>query len=250
MSAFAGAAALARAQTTDATELSAEQVEALCNKAYASEAILLANIQSETANAEGNPWKLELERKELGLHVYSSATTGSPLRRFKAVCLLADITPAQLIEFIGDRAHRLTWDRNIFDLQMTRLRNDERGEAAILRSCTKKVGPIDGRDFLDATIVRTLADGSVINCGSGLEPEETCGLYPITKDFVRGFNLSGTGWHIQSEASNNGVKVSYIIQTDLKGWFTAFIINQAIAGSYVSFFDDLQRALKDRKTKS
>lgn len=225
--------------------LSAEQLEVLCEKAYASVDILLANTKSDV-NADGNAWNAVLERNDIQLKVFNSETRDSSLKRFKAIALLSDITPQQLIAFIGDREHRKTWDRNIFDLQTVDLATDERGAVAVLRSCTKKVGPIAGRDFVDATVVRTLADGSVVNCGTGLEVRDTFGLFPPTKQFVRGLNLAGTGWHIETEPSINGVKVSYVIQTDLRGWFLPIIINQAIAGSYVSFFEDLRSALAKR----
>lgn len=227
--------------------LSAEQLEVLCQKAYASVDILLANTKSEALNADGNAWNVVLERKDLQLKVYSSETKDSSLKRFKAIALLSDITPQQLIDFIGDREHRKTWDRNIADLQTVDLATDERGTVAVLRSCTKKVGPIAGRDFVDVTVVHTLGDGSVVNCGTGLEVVDAFGLFPpATKQFVRGFNLAGTGWHIEFEPSMKGVKVSYVIQTDLRGWFLPVIINQAIGGSYVSFFEDLRSALAKR----
>jgi hypothetical protein len=43
-----------------------------------------------------------------------------------------------------------------------------------------------------------------------------------------------------------GCKMTYIIQTDLKGWFLPVIVNQAIGGSYCSFFEDLKTAMSKR----
>lgn len=230
---------------TEPSNLTPEQRASLLSKAYGAVDLLLANTRDAEVNADGNKWRLEFERKDLRLSVFNSEAKGSPIRRFKAVCFLPDISPDELMSFICDVQHRLTWDRNIHTLTMLQLSDDARGKVAVLRSATKQVGPISGRDFIDATIVTKRPDGSVINCGSGLDTAECYGLFPPTSAFVRGFNQAGTGWHVEPHES--GSRVNYVIQPDLKGWFTAFIINQVIGGSYSSFFEDLQRALAQRK---
>ena len=71
---------------------------------------------------------------------------------------------------------------------------------------------------------------------------------------MRGYNYPGSGWMmtpIYTDSADNGCsgsepvgcKVTYIIQTDLKGWFLPIIVNQAIGGSYCTFFEDLKNAM-------
>lgn len=232
----------------DESVLTPEHRASILAKAYASVDLLLRNTSEGDVNGDGNKWRLEIDRQDLRLTVFNSEAKGSPIRRFKAVCLLPDISPDELMSFICDSHHRLTWDRNIRNLTLLQLANNEQGKVSVLRSATKQVGPISGRDFVDATIILKRPDGSIVNCGSGLEAAECCGLFPPTGDFVRGFNQAGTGWHVEPLESG-GSRVNYVIQTDLKGWFTAFVINQAIGGSYISFFEDLQKALAQRKAK-
>ena len=45
---------------------------------------------------------------------------------------------------------------------------------------------------------------------------------------------------------SNELKNLAVIHTDLRGWFAPAIINQVIGGSYVSFFEDLTKALAKR----
>jgi START domain len=97
-------------------------------------------------------------------------------------------------------------------------------------------------------IIKTLEDGSILECGTGVDVHELGSLYPVSKSFVRGLNQP-CGSLIEPEPSVNGVKVSYLIETDLKGWFHSFIINQAIGGSYVTYFEDLLRFLKTKDSE-
>jgi hypothetical protein len=86
-------------------------------------------------------------------------------------------------------------------------------------------------------------------------PETTAdagGMYPPSKAFVRGYNHVGSGWYFErvpaADAADGveGTRVAYIIMSDLKGWFPALVINNAIGGAYVTFFEDLQAALEAR----
>lgn len=230
--------------------LSNEQHAFLCQKAYEGEALLMANTRNPDINSDGNPWRFEFERKDLQLKVYNSMAHGNTIRRFKAVCVIPGIAPRELMAFIGDCPRRLTWDRNICALTTLQIRDDSRGLVTILRCATKQVGPISGRDFIDATIVRNLDDGSIVNGGSGLCPEDLHLLHPESKAFVRGLNQPGSGWLVEPIKSPDGAvtgsNIQYIIHTDLKGWFNAFIINQAIGGSYTAFFEDMLGALRER----
>jgi hypothetical protein len=225
--------------------LTAELREILVGKARDCVPLLLANTTNDEVNGDGLPWHLDFEKAELNLKVFSSLATGSAIKRFKAVCIVKDTTPKEVIDFIGDTRHRLTWDRNIADLSVLPLSDDGKELISLLRSCTKQVGPISGRDFIDSTIVKTLEDGSIINGGWGIDVPELGGLHPPTKKFVRGLNQAGTGWHLQ--VSGSDTRVVYCIQTDLRGWFLPVVINAAIGGSYVAFFEDMTRALNARK---
>jgi len=227
--------------------LTPEQHEFLCKRAYDGVESFLKDIPMDK-NRDGNPWIVEYEKKELDLTVYYSQPKNSSIRRFKAVCLIHDTTPQALMDFMCDSNHRLTWDRGLQNLTYLNIHEGgDLGRVVILRSATKPVGPISGRDFMDAVVIRTLADGSIIQCGTGVDSNDNCGLYPVSKDFIRGLNQI-CGSHIQSEPTVNGVKVSYIIETDLKGWFPSFVINSAIGGSYSAYFEDIRRALKEKNS--
>ena len=71
--------------------------------------------------------------------------------------------------------------------------------------------------------------------------------------------IQGCGWFCERVrpsgavddecGGEEGVRVTYVIQSDLKGWFLAIIVNNAIGGSYVSFFEDAFGALEARGWK-
>jgi len=89
-------------------------------------------------NSDGHPWKLEYNKADLQLSVYSSATA-IKLKRFLAVCTIPKYSPDELIEFIGDMKHRLTWDRNIKDLGTTTVSDADGKQILLLRCVTKQV---------------------------------------------------------------------------------------------------------------
>lgn len=219
----------------------------------------LKHTQSTSVNGDGKPWKQYSSNADLQLTIYSSEAVGigANLLRHMGVCIFPSISPHALLEFIQDSSHRLTWDRNVSSLEAVPVleastsRDDGRvvhhRRCFVGRSVTKKVGPIASRDFVDCNMVLTLEDGEAcVAAGVGLTPEESFGVFPVTQSSVRGMNQE-SGWHF-TKCGVGGVdcKVSYVIHTDLKGWFPAVVINNVIGGSYVSFFQDLKGALAAR----
>lgn len=211
---------------------------------------MIANTKSLEVNSEGNPWKVEYERPDLNLRVFYSSVKGSSFRRFKAVCTIPyDVSTIR--NFLADDQSRLTWDRNIQDISRIIVKEDadKREKIFVLRCATKQVGPISGRDFVDACAELVLEDGSVVNGGGGIPLEVS--KFPATRGFVRGYNHPGSGWHFEPDPEGSGgTRISYVIHCDLKGWFLPLIINNAIGGSYATFFEDLQGALKKHCAES
>jgi hypothetical protein len=109
-----------------------------------------------------------------------------------------------------------------------------------MRCATKAVGPIAGRDFVDANLIQTFEDGSIVSSGSAYINLERL---PESTSFTRGCNYP-SGWYFTPMDGGRKSRVSYIIHTDLKGWFLPVIINQAIAGTYNDFFRDLICAIE------
>jgi hypothetical protein len=75
-------------------------------------------------------------------------------------------------------------------------------------------------------------------------------VYPEPSGYVRGANFPGCGWHVTASKNGEGkvvTLVTYIIHTDLKGWFPKIVVNNAIAGSYVDFFKNSSEAMKTYK---
>lgn len=191
----------------------------------------------------------------MNLTVFDSEFPGSSLRRFKAVIVLP-YTPSFVSATIADSATRLTWDSNIADLEVRVLR-ESGPRVALLRSSTKAVGPISGRDFLDVTGIADLGNGCWVNAGSGIDVAAATELgYPVRPSFVRGFNSPGCGWYFEAVpatgadgSSTTHCRVHYVIHCDLKGWLPHAVVNNALTGSFVSFFTDLVRHIESQHTK-
>ena len=214
----------------------------------------LANGRSgEEKNADGKTWKLAFENPSLQLRVFSSESRGSKLHLHKAICIFPGMSPDDLCDFIHNIKHRLAWDRNVVGLTAITIHDqsftskDGRRQHKwfhMLRSTTKNVGPISGREFIDSCLLMHLDDGSIVSASTGLTPEQTFDKFPISKDRVRGINERGSGWLFEKcGVSGNDCKLTYTIQCDLKGWFTPMVINAAIGGSFTAFFEDLRAAL-------
>jgi hypothetical protein len=216
------------------------------------EAALIANATSKETNYDGKPWHLQYEKKELELNVYYSTVSNSSLTLFKAECHIGGVTPSQLLTFMSNDELRSTWDQNIKLLEKETIEEegDWSSEAAtgprsrliILHCGTKQVSVVSGRDFTDCTLLKYRDDGVCMSAGVGLEPEQLpAGLFVVTSDFVRGLN-GKCGWYL--EPTPGGTKFTYIIHTDLRGWFFPAVINNLIGGSYATYFEDLKAALK------
>lgn len=160
--------------------------------------------------------------------------------------------PSDVQSFISRDQHRLTWDRNVKELtSITVSENiEEKKKVIILRSSTNRVGPITSRDFIDITLITAIgSDGSLASAGKGIENSPK---FPICDNYVRGFNNAGCGWLFEilpQEDRSVHTKISYVIETDLKGWFLPVVVNNAIGGSYVTFFEDLKKAMQEEKEK-
>ena len=229
--------------TTNTPKFTDEEVSIICKSAEQGVKSLIANALDDNFNSDGRPWSLQFENKDLDLKVYNSETKGSPIKKFKAVCIVP-FPPKYVQEFISDNNHRLIWDRNICDLTALIVKEEEKKKIILLRSATKKVGPIAGRDFIDTTCIMEYDDGSRVSGGAGIN---NIGFPSKIDNFVRGFNATGGGWYFQPIDDGVSTKVTYIIQCDLKGWFSAILINNVIGGSYLDFFTDLKKALHSKQ---
>ena len=207
---------------------------------------LLGNCGSRTY--EGCPWKLALEEKSLELLVYSGdAPAGSSNKRFKAVCVLP-YSPLFIRNVLDDSVARIRWDVNIESLETVVLQ-EQPFKAYLLRSRTKSVGLISGREFLDVPVYFDFLEapsapagpdnfvapiGSLINGGHGLLSHPD---FPETGDFVRGWNSPGSGWLFEPILGEGGqcvaTRVHYLIHVDLKGWIPTTLVNSSLGVSSI-----------------
>jgi START domain len=172
---------------------------------------------------------------------------------------------AKVVGTVQDFAGRLSWDQNIKGLDKIIIKTLS-GEGATgdeicaFRSATKAVGPISGRDFVDAIYVgkfsslpedvkKCLAAGQVghpdeclINGGMGAEAGHPS--FPETKEFVRGLNYPGSGWLFEPTGPES-VRIYYCVQSQLNGWLPAAVVNSSMQGMFVDFFKCLIKRLDE-----
>lgn len=237
--------------------------------------VLLQHAGSEV-NAAGQPWKraTKLDAK-LRLDIFESSVPGCSQKVFKAI-IEVPYKLSTLCREIADLPARLRWDRNIAALDMRTVQDvpsatssDAHGVYTLFRSCTKAVGPISSRDFVDATYigpfsllpeaVRAAApagmDVAWVNGGRGLE--EGHADFPEVSGVVRGLNHPGCGWVFEviagpSEAlgpapANSALppghdgwtRITYVVHSKLNGWLPSSIVNSSMVGMYGTFFGDM-----------
>ena len=235
---------------------------------------LLAHASAVT-NASGKPWLLKHTEPRLRLVVHDSPHAGRSQRAFKAVIELPFSLTA-VVTHILDLEARMKWDKNIAKLAATPVREvlaaqplpQDTASYLVFCSCTRAVGPISGRDFVDAIYVGpmsllpdevrlaappTVAATAWVNGGAGLPGGHAS--FPESSSFVRGANF-GSGWVVEllagpSDASATAAplprgathggwtRVTYIVQSDLKGWLPAAVVNASMVNMFVTFFDNL-----------
>ena len=208
--------------------------------------LLKKNAQSEGPSADGTTWKECSKQKDIV--IYQCAVPGSSMLRFKAIFSLP-YAPAVVSAFVSDNEHRRSWDSNLSKIETTELGTDERGKFHLLHIETKAVGPVSARDFVDAVAIVSLPDGSIANGGRGLT-DGANDVYPEARGVVRGLNGPGGGWIFRPVQAEGGVhtEIVYVIHCDLKGWLPHVVVNNALVGSYVSFYKDLTRAMAAKAT--
>eukprot|EP00854_Cymbomonas_tetramitiformis_P027866 gene27866-34426_t len=216
---------------------------------------------------------LKCGKAHIPIECFSTKVKGNASRKFKAIVELPNITPMQLMDFIGDNAHRKTWDKNIANLEEVVIAEGDEIESighsvgnpnqnfkegskdqvharcVVLRCQTKQVGPVAGRDFVDAMIVKALGNGAVFSAGGSLSRSEAGAIFPETKGLVRGFNMYGCGMFMENISVQEGrpcTRMQYIIHSDLKGWFLPAVVNNVLGGSFCAFFECLINALVAR----
>lgn len=217
-------------------------------------AALLASLGE--AHASGAPWAAHSSVPRLRLTVHSALVPGVAARAFRGTCLLP-YPVAVVYALLGDLRARERWDRNIVRLDTRAVA----GGATVFYSVTKPVGPISGRDFVDATWrgelsalpaeVRTgagaaaLAAGALVNGGAGMEAGHAD--FPASAAMVRGLNHA-SGWVLEPCAPDAGTsgqagsawtRISYLVQPELKGWMPTSLVNATLAGMFTAFFGDL-----------
>lgn len=225
--------------------------------------ILRSNFTEDNTNQHGKPWALNYTKPELDLEVYSSAEAGSSLTRFMAKCRFKNASCFKLIQVLNDVERRMTWDTNLSRIQSHHL-YDWEVEGAKDKDSTpnnllhiflvesRAVGPISARDFVDINYLshQLNEDGEVISVTAvgGHTSELTqiitrdyADIFPEKPGFVRGVSSSGSGWFAVQQGED--VLFHYVIHSDLKGYFPAWLANNTVGGTYVTFFQGLKDSL-------
>jgi hypothetical protein len=220
-------------------------------------------------HASGAAWAPHSTSAKLRMTIVSAATPGVSAHAFRATALLP-YAPGTIFTALGDLRAREKWDSNIARLDSRPVGGGAGGAgSAVFYSATKAVGPISGREFLDATWrgaasalptaeLRAAAPaGALVNCGCGL-PEGHVAFPPDAR-LVRGLNHP-SGWIFEPldavtattaaasgpplPANSDGwTRATYLVQPELKGWMPSAVINATLAGMYTTFFSELLAAM-------
>ena len=175
---------------------------------------LIKNTADPLRNCDGHVWTLNFSKEEIKLKVYSSVAADVKLLRFKGVCTLPYDTKT-IVDFVGDNSHRMTWDRNVCDINTHDIYSSDDGSSMVklLRVATKKVGPISGRDFADIIAIQKIDNGRFVNAGASISAKDMTfidNFFPESKAFVRGWNHSGGGWMFEPLETIDGSPTTQI----------------------------------------
>lgn len=215
--------------------LSQEQNLSLIEKAKSYELSFLNNFKNET------PWVNEFKNHEINLCVYSLKVPNKTIKKFKATSFVKNVSPKQFIDYIEDVNKRIIYDKNLKSIKKFFLEKNDNCDTFILQTETNQVGPVSSREFIDLSIKKNLENGNIIFCGSGLD---TNNIFPFKQNIVRGINYGVSGWFIEKNTSQDGVHLTLISETDLKGWFHPVVSNNAICYGLIGIFTGIHEEFK------
>jgi hypothetical protein len=207
------------------------------------EAVKANCIEGKTTGCEGHPWVETGHHAALSMRIYQcDAGSGAP-RRHKAVIAIP-FSARQVLDVILDDPVRLTWDKAVAKLVSQPIAD----RVWLQYGITKGVFGVSPRDFVNVVTMEDLEGGGLVHGGAGIEEHA---LFPHQPRVLRALNMCGVGWHLVPIPSPDGsaqpwTRVSYVIQSDLRGWLPHFVINSAMSSTYAGFFEGVIKELKHR----
>ena len=220
------------------------------------EALKCCCLDDPTGSNDGFLWREMSFNAALRMRLYQGDVPGK-VTRHKAVVLVPH-SPREFLDALLNDPRRLVWDASISHLESVAV--GESGRLWIQYGVTKGVFGVSARDFVSAVGFEDLDGGGIVHGGSGIPAGHPS--FPERPGIVRALNLEGVGWHLvpvpppadasEEQRANPWTRISYVVQTELRGWLPQFVINSAMSSTYSAFFggvlEDLRR-LKDEESK-
>ncbi|KJE91745.1 hypothetical protein CAOG_02839 [Capsaspora owczarzaki ATCC 30864] len=174
-----------------------------------------------------------------GITIHAGNIEGIPETLFRATGEI-DASPERVVLFVrpGPDTMRAKWDSSSKSMSLVQQVSDT---VSIIRTITHSamMGLISARDFVDLSVLRKL-DGTDdwICAAQSVEHPDT----PHEHGLVRGHNYP-CGFWIQSIDGGKRTRFTYVLHTSLRGSLSTSLVESALPGAQISFFEEVKKAL-------
>ena len=167
--------------------------------------------------------------------VWDQQNKDSAINTVKLFAIFDGIQPEVMYDVLHDPEYRSTWDESM--IEGTEIEKIDSNNDVGYYSAKIPVMGVSNRDFLNQRSWREKEGEFLIINHSVTHPK--C---PEKKDFVRAQSIQ-TGYLIQPH--EKGCTVTYVTQTNPKGWIPAFVANKVTTKFAPQIVDKLTKAAKN-----
>jgi hypothetical protein len=202
-------------------------------------------LQVSEAKAVTVNWKLQVEKANPTIKVYTTYIEGNPWICCKAVVTIpADRDDVWAL--ISNDYRMSEYDKMTAECKIVRMVTER---AYVRRIASVSIWPVSARDVVSLSIWDELSDGSLLMATTSIDD-------PTVKNqsgFVRAFVLSG-GYHVQpvrrrSESSSPETTLTFFAHTDLGGAIPASIVNMLATQTPIQMCTQMSKSAADPKSR-
>ncbi|EFC35737.1 predicted protein [Naegleria gruberi] len=144
---------------------------------------------------------------------------------YKVTFLMSGLTPEQVANVLWDSNHVLKLSTSLSEIKSLKKVEDIE---VVVHSHKSPAFGVSKRDYLICRRLKKREDGSIVLCQKSVVDNA---LYPEQSGYVRG-DLLVSGYVIKpvkkpNETTATSCHVTYVIQTDVKGWIPDFVKKMA-----------------------
>ncbi|XP_064607736.1 stAR-related lipid transfer protein 5-like [Liolophura sinensis] len=206
---------------------------------YQNEAAKTVEKMTSYRAENSDEWKTAKKHKDVTVFVRPSKEFGGSQYKVEGI---VNAPPETVFEYVDPKpgdSKRMKWDKNVKNIEAIEELGDD---MRIIRVVTSSalMGVISSRDFID--VVKTVKNDDFISTNA-VSIEHPKGA--VDSKYVRGWNYPSCLTCMRIPGEPNKTRMVNFLQPDLSGMLPRSIVESAMPGSQVEFFENLRNCLKE-----